>query len=114
MARGVFMSHANIELNKKIKAKPTRVAIEELQLHDLQNIDAIVKGYSLAFTLLLFQNYKAADLLLKCNRKQGRQPSTSRSKTGHRPAVSIAVHPSLEEAVRTKCSAAQRTQLRTS
>ena len=40
MARGVFISHANIELNKKIKANPTRVAIEELQLHDLQNIDA--------------------------------------------------------------------------
>lgn len=39
---GVFMSHASIEFNANIMAKPIRVAIEELQLKDLQNIDAAV------------------------------------------------------------------------
>lgn len=42
MANGVFMSHANSEFRMKIIAKPTRVAIDELQLQDLQNMEAAV------------------------------------------------------------------------
>jgi len=34
------MIHANNELNRKIKEKPTRVATEELQLQDFVNADA--------------------------------------------------------------------------
>ncbi|KAF7794509.1 hypothetical protein EIP86_005643 [Pleurotus ostreatoroseus] len=46
---GVFINHANMELRQNIiwnksmeilTAKPTRVAMEELQLHDLKNMDA--------------------------------------------------------------------------
>jgi hypothetical protein len=37
------MSHASKEFKIKIIAKPTLVAIEELQLQDLQNMDAAVE-----------------------------------------------------------------------
>lgn len=58
VAKSVFMTHARIEFSKKIifitskqlsarlqttkqhTANPTRVAIDELQLHDLKNMDA--------------------------------------------------------------------------
>jgi len=36
------MSHASMEFNANIIAKPTRVAMDELQLHDLKNMDAAV------------------------------------------------------------------------
>jgi len=38
----VFIIHARIEFSAKMKAKPTRVAMDELQLHDLKNIEAAV------------------------------------------------------------------------
>jgi hypothetical protein len=34
------INQASKEFNKKIKENPTRVATEELQLHDLVNADA--------------------------------------------------------------------------
>lgn len=64
MANGVFISHANMEFRQNMiygvemslghgalpqrmshTANPTRVAMEELQLHDLKNMDAFQRRH---------------------------------------------------------------------
>ena len=42
MAMSVLERYANIDDSAKMRPKPTRVAMDELQLHDLQNADAAV------------------------------------------------------------------------
>jgi hypothetical protein len=50
MMASVLNNHASIEFRQKMSAKPTRVAMDELQLHDLKNMDA-VQAQFLAVTI---------------------------------------------------------------